>query len=51
MRYHLLTVEGAEQFGDMWTIMPSVPLSSLEPTLMMPMAGEVVELRSQMGVS
>src|SRR5690242_2152687 len=45
MRVHLLTVEGAQQFGEMWKIAPSVPLRSLPPKLMMPMAGEEIELR------
>ncbi len=48
MRFHLLTVEGSQQFGETWRITPSVPLRSLlerGPTLMMPMAGEEIELR------
>src|SRR5689334_11175832 len=45
MRYHLLTVEGTQQFDEMWRIVPSVPLRSLPPKLMMPMAGEEIELR------
>lgn len=48
MRFHLVTVEGAQQSGESWRIAPSVPLRSLlerGPTLMMPMAGEEVELR------
>jgi hypothetical protein len=48
MRFHLVTVEGAQQSGETWRIAPSVPLRSLMergPTLMMPMAGEDIELR------
>jgi hypothetical protein len=48
MRFHLLTVEGAQQFGETWRIAPAVPLRILMergPTLMMPMAGEEIELR------
>src|SRR5690242_1465198 len=45
MRFHLLTVEGARHSGETWTIVPSVPLRSLPPKLMMPMVGEEIELR------
>ena len=48
MRFHLLTVEGAQQFGQTWRIAPTVPLRSLSergPKLMMPMSGEEVELQ------
>lgn len=48
MRFHLMTVEGAQQFGETWKIAPSVPLQSFlerAPKLMMPMAGEELELR------
>ncbi len=47
MRFHLMTVEGALQFGQTWRIEPSVPLREFVargPKLMMPMAGEEVEL-------
>jgi hypothetical protein len=43
-----MTAEGAQQFGQAWRITPTVPLRDLierGPTLMMPMAGEEVELR------
>jgi len=45
MRFHLLTVEATQQFGEEWRIAPSVPLRSLPPKLMMPMAGEEIGLR------
>ena len=48
MRFHLVTVEEAQQFGKTWRIMPSMLLRSLlerAPKLMMPMAGEEIELR------
>ena len=48
MRLHLLTVEGAQQIGKLWRIAPSIRLRSLgerAPRLMMPMAGEEIELR------
>ena len=48
MRFHLVTVEETEQFGDQWTIAPLVRLQDMSehaPGLMMPMAGEEVELR------
>jgi hypothetical protein len=48
MRFHLLTVEGTQRFGDTWRIAPSMHLRSLlerGPTLMMPMSGEEIELR------
>ena len=47
MRFHLVTVEGAQQFEDMWTIEPLVRLESLSengPALMMPMADDEIEL-------
>lgn len=48
MRIHLVTIERAEQFDDEWTIMPLVRLEHLSEhgqALMMPMAGDEVELR------
>ena len=48
MRFHLVTVEETQQFEDEWTIAPLVPLRSLSeraPGLMMPMAGDDVELQ------
>jgi hypothetical protein len=48
MRFHLVTVDGAQQFGETWVIAPLVTLRSLMergPTLMMPMAGEEIEFR------
>jgi hypothetical protein len=48
MRSYLLTVEEAQQHGQMWTITPAVLLRSLierVPNLMMPMTGEELELR------
>jgi hypothetical protein len=44
MRFHLVNVEDAQQHGEMWTIAPPVPLQSLPSSMMMPMAGEEVEL-------
>jgi hypothetical protein len=45
MRFHLVTVEGTQQFDETWTIAPLVPLRTLPPTLIMPMAGDELELR------
>lgn len=45
MRFHLLTVEGTQQSGEEWRIAPLVPLRNLAPHMMMPMAGDEVELR------
>lgn len=44
MRLHLLTVEGAEQSGEIWILEPTVPLNSLASNLMMPMSGDELEL-------
>ena len=47
MRIHLLTIDMAQQFGQVWKITPSVRLRSLlerGPTLKMPMAGDEIEL-------
>ena len=44
MRLHLVTVEGAEQSGEVWAITPAVPLNSLAANLMMPMSGDEIEL-------
>jgi len=52
MRFYLMTVEGTQQFGEKWRIAPTVLLRSLVergPTLMMPMAGEEIELRLPVG--
>ena len=48
MRIHLVTVEGTQRYEDEWTIAPLVRLQTLSehgPALMMPMAGDAVELR------
>lgn len=45
MRFHLLTVEEAQQFGDKWRIAPSVRLHSMPPTMLLPLTGEEIELR------
>jgi hypothetical protein len=48
MRFYLLTVEEARNSGEVWRIMPDVSLRTLierGPAVMMPMAGEEVELR------
>jgi hypothetical protein len=48
MRFHLVTVEGTQQQGQTWTVAPTIPLRGLierGPNLMMPMAGEELELR------
>lgn len=44
MRFHLVTVEEARQDGETWTIAPLVPLQSLPSSMMMPMAGDEIEL-------
>jgi hypothetical protein len=48
MRFYLVSVEGIERFGERWQIAPLVRLRSLMergPGVMMPMAGEEIELR------
>ena len=48
MRFYLLTVEEARKSGEVWRIMPDVSLRALierGPAVIMPMAGEELELR------
>ena len=48
MRFYLVTVEGTQHVGDSWIVAPLVPLRSLNergPSLIMPRAGEELELR------
>lgn len=47
MYYHLLPLEQAEQLGDTdnWRIQPLIPLKDLAKDMMVPMAGEPLELR------
>jgi hypothetical protein len=52
MRFHLLTVAGAERDGATWRIAPPVALRSLMergPALMVPLPGAEVELRTPEG--
>ncbi|GHP00374.1 hypothetical protein KSF_104210 [Reticulibacter mediterranei] len=47
MRFHLLTVESSQHFGDQLHVLPRVPISGLierKPNMLMPMPGEGLEL-------